>query len=109
MCLYSLLLLLLRVIFEWLRLIGVSAYAALVIVIRGRGAPVCFLTVIASLSNYLQIMPIFCYKKTKQFFSSQKKDKKTKLGVVLQLYNHTQLLQCSFGSLFPPYKQRSFL
>ena len=34
--------LLLRVIFEWLRLIGVSAYAALVI--RGSGAPVCFLT-----------------------------------------------------------------
>ena len=30
-------------IFEWLRLIGVSAYAALVI--RGGGAPVCFLTV----------------------------------------------------------------
>ena len=42
MCLYSLLLLLLRVLFEWLRLIRVSAYAALVI--RGGGAPICFLT-----------------------------------------------------------------
>ena len=42
MCLNGLLLLLLREIFDWLWLIGVSAYA--VLVIRGGGAPVRFLT-----------------------------------------------------------------
>ena len=39
---YGLMLLLLREIFDWLWLIGVSPYAALVI--RGGGAPVRFLT-----------------------------------------------------------------
>jgi len=46
MRLYSLLLLLLREIFDWLWLMKVSACA--VLVIRGGGAPVRFLTVVGS-------------------------------------------------------------